>query len=81
MSVERTCWACDQRGLSPVAKLLLIRLADASDMDGWISWELEHTAAWCGVKVDELGVALGDLVDAGLVSHAEGRFRLAFREA
>ncbi|WP_293678308.1 hypothetical protein [uncultured Phenylobacterium sp.] len=76
MSIARNSWAGDQRGISPLAKLLLIRLADASDEQGWISWQLEHTAAWCGATAAEIGVAFGDLVDAGLVSHVDDRWRL-----
>ena len=78
MSAERICWASDQRGISPLAKLLLIRLADVSGMDDAVDWRPFEAESYCGVKVDEIGVALGDLVDAGLAAFEEGRLRLTF---
>lgn len=78
MSARFSSWADSQIGISPLAKLLLVRLADAHvGCDGIVRWDPEFIADFCCVTPAEIGIAFGDLVDRGLVRLREGRFVLA----
>jgi len=78
MSTQFSAWAAAQHGISPLAKLLLLRLADAhAGCDGAIRWDPEWVTVFCCSGSAELNVAFDDLVDKGLVLWREGRFVLA----
>lgn len=78
MSAQFTNWAAGQGGIPPIAKLLLLRLADAhTEADGAVRWDPRWVAEFCCATTAEVGVAFGDLVDKGLVRRREGRFVLA----
>lgn len=66
--------AFEAKGLSPLAKLMLIYLANNANMDGIV--HAGGAEAFCGVSADAAEAACAELVAAG---HMIGTFRGAFR--
>lgn len=80
MTARAMSWAWDQPTGTPLAKLILLRIADGAGMDGdWLAGpgEIETLASWAAATVDEVEDAIGELVASDLLFRvAPGRYRL-----
>ena len=86
MSHEASNWAAELRGIPPMAKLVLLRLADRADESGICYPSQRRLAAECGITERTVRNAITDLICRGLViihrpSTPQGdttRYRLTF---
>jgi hypothetical protein len=87
MSHKATNWAAELRGIPPMAKLVLLRLADRADEESGICYPSQRLiAAECCITERTVRNAITDLIACGLViihtpSTAKGdstRYRLTF---
>ena len=67
MSHQATNWAAELRGIPPMAKLVLLRLADRADESGICYPSQRRLAAECGITERTVRNAITDLICRGLV--------------
>ncbi len=67
MSHQATNWAAELRGIPPMAKLVLLRLADRADESGICYPSQRRLAAECGITERTVRNAIADLICRGLV--------------
>jgi len=67
MSHQATNWAAELRGIPPMAKLVLLRLADRADEFGICYPSQRRLAAECGITERTFRNAITDLICRGLV--------------
>lgn len=75
MTIQATAWAWEQRGLSPVEKLVLLALSDESS-DSAPPPDPGAVAARCELSTEELHDVLTSLESAGFI---DADFRTAQR--
>ena len=69
MSVEAMSLVWQQRGLSPMRKLILLRLADHADTDGKCFPSLKHIAEFCECSVRTVSRSIAHFEEIGIISH------------
>ena len=67
MSHQATNWAAESSGISPLAKLVLLRLADRADESGICYPSQRRLAAECCITERTVRNAIADLITRGLV--------------
>ena len=67
MSHQATNWAAELRGIPPMAKLVLLRLADRADESGICYPSQRRLAAECGITERTVRNAIQELIRTGIV--------------
>jgi 5-methylcytosine-specific restriction endonuclease McrA len=66
-SLTAMCWASQQRCPSPLAKLILLRLADSTGAAARSAFYIGNMAEWCCADVDDTERAINALGNVGLL--------------
>ena len=76
MSTFATAWAWEQQIDRAEDKLVLLRMADSTQHDGWWRGDIMRLAAPCGLSEDQVEASVERLVGSGVLFGESGAYRL-----